>query len=126
MAAAADPDPMAGMQEMLRQIVATVQTLGEQVNTISGRVQGVGDLDVMRITLQELELAVSRYRDSSPAHSKMNLINPKDIKVREFDGEEKHFHDFLDRVPDFRRRLKMIQEVRNSKGVARATAPHVG
>ena len=23
-----------------------------------------------------------------------------------------HFHDFLDRVPDFRRRLKMIQKVR--------------
>ena len=28
-----------------------------------------------------------------------------------------HFHDFLDRVPDFRRRLKMIQEARKSKGV---------
>tara|TARA_B100000780_G_scaffold75534_1_gene50856 strand:+ start:610 stop:744 length:135 start_codon:yes stop_codon:yes gene_type:complete len=28
-----------------------------------------------------------------------------------------HFHDFLDRVPDFRRRLKMIQEARESKGV---------
>ena len=28
-----------------------------------------------------------------------------------------HFHDFLDRVPDFRRRLKMIQKVAERDGV---------
>ena len=28
-----------------------------------------------------------------------------------------HFHDFLDRVPDFRRRLKMIQKVAQRDGV---------
>ena len=98
MAAQAADDPMGSMQEMLRSIIETITNLGAQVNVIDNRVLGVGNLDAMRIELHELDLKVSQFRQDSPSRApqSLSLINPKDIKVREFDGEGKGFSDFVE------------------------------
>ena len=48
---------------MLAQTIPTVQQLGDQVNMISGRVIGAGNFDDIRVTLADLELKVSEYRN---------------------------------------------------------------
>lgn len=49
--------------------------------------------------------------DGKPRMASVRTLGP--VKMLVLRGH--HFHDFLDRVPDFRRRLKMIQEVRKNE-----------
>ena len=95
MASASTDDPMGEMNGMMQSIIATVQALGEQVNSIGGRVVGAGNLDEIRVTLADIELKISDYRNTpTRGTGHLSLINPKDLKVRDFDGEENCFMIF--------------------------------
>ena len=87
----ATPDEQVNeMRTMLGNVVHTVQALGVQLNIVSGRVQGTGNVDEIRTALADLELKISEFRSDRGRREEkgMPLNNPKDIRLREFTGED--------------------------------------
>ena len=91
MAASAD-DMRHQMQIMLDQ----VRNLGAAVQANQER---LADYDSVRATLNDLEIRVGNFADSAGPRAmagSVALINPKELKVKEFDGSDKDFRDFLE------------------------------
>ena len=79
------------MHAMMQQIIQTVTNLGQRVDA------GASSTNDVSITLHDLELKISEFAANKPQGiGGMTLVNPKELKVREFDGEADKFRDFLE------------------------------
>ena len=90
---------MGSVEEELRGQMAAML---EQVRTLGGALQVSQDrlvnYEALNSTVVDLELKLDELRGNSRGSGPhgMTLINPKELKVKEFDGTERDFNDFLE------------------------------
>ena len=90
---------MASVEEELRGQMAAmleqVRTLGVALQTSQERLVNYESLNG---TVADLELKLDELRGNERGREPqgMSLINPKELKVKEFDGTERDFNDFLE------------------------------
>ena len=77
---------------LLAHVIDQLKMITKKVEEHAGEMD---DIAAMRTTISELEGSVSNLRQN-PTSPQVSLVNPKDIKVREFEGNEKDFRDFID------------------------------
>ena len=89
----------ASVEDMRHQM----QIMFDQVCNFGAAVQAnrerLADYDAVRATVNDLEIRVGNLADSAGPRAtagSVALINPKELKVKEFDGSEKDFRDFLE------------------------------